>query len=492
MSHERDAQEATMDLATYNPSLDRTSTRGQLEETKKLVQREQAMEMRRTDAEKHLYSDVWTKDPHGGAYRQVGCREGYDALLERPDGSLKDVQPGYERPLTGPTTNFVGNHMTQGAIDLVQSELMQRDPMYQMQKIRNYQCTYRPPKLLQRDVQYLEEPAKVDTLHSYSWRDMGEDIMLAVPVQQLGTEMQEIQMLPKFSEERFDLQLTCQDKRTWRLSLWPLRHRVDPPQCMIKRGTGKIEVLLRKVDPAQSWEELLQRDVVSAPTIKQDLPADMPSLTELRKAVRHQRDNKRPGDGLLYKLPPKIKEAAEQSAGAEDDDVQPVPASLTLDQAMNWAKEKFIQGSYVDCEVYCTWGLKLASVEDVESREVLLLQRAFARSRLGRSKKVVLDCSKALEIVPSSVAAMLQRARAYEEMERFEESLADLQQVVALAPGNALALENRRRVRHLLESSLKLKAQEEQDDSSSGDLRPSIPRPVLPQFENRGKAGAVF
>eukprot|EP00894_Picocystis_sp_ML_P002650 jgi/Pico_ML_1/53167/g3767.t3 len=65
MSHERDAQEATMDLATYNPGLDRTSTRGQLEETKKLVQREQAMEMRKDDAEKHLYSDVWTKDPHG-------------------------------------------------------------------------------------------------------------------------------------------------------------------------------------------------------------------------------------------------------------------------------------------------------------------------------------------------------------------------------------------------------------------------------------------
>ena len=29
---------------------------------------------------------------------------------------------------TGPTSNFVGNHMTQGAIDLVQAELGQKSP----------------------------------------------------------------------------------------------------------------------------------------------------------------------------------------------------------------------------------------------------------------------------------------------------------------------------------------------------------------------------
>lgn len=30
---------------------------------------------------------------------------------------------GYEKVEVGPTTNFVGNHMTQAAIDLVQAEL---------------------------------------------------------------------------------------------------------------------------------------------------------------------------------------------------------------------------------------------------------------------------------------------------------------------------------------------------------------------------------
>ncbi len=42
-----------------------------------------------------------------------GSSTGYDALLQLPDGQTRRVEPGYERPQTGPTTNFVGNHMTQ-------------------------------------------------------------------------------------------------------------------------------------------------------------------------------------------------------------------------------------------------------------------------------------------------------------------------------------------------------------------------------------------
>jgi hypothetical protein len=155
------------------------------------------------------YDCIWTKDAHGGAYRKARCdrerlRElgrsgghadrdefhatnqrgfqrtlcltplqacgeagGYDAVTHLPDGTLIKREPGAWRPanahglyrdsscatgyeggetvITGPTTNFVGNHMTQarccaarctltelgvsppqGAIDLVQSELCVR------------------------------------------------------------------------------------------------------------------------------------------------------------------------------------------------------------------------------------------------------------------------------------------------------------------------------------------------------------------------------
>ena len=75
------------------------------------------------------YPRVWTKDAHGGKYSistGPGARGGYDALEEHPDGTALVIEPGYEKPPTGATTNFVG-HMTQGAIDLAQDALTAPD-----------------------------------------------------------------------------------------------------------------------------------------------------------------------------------------------------------------------------------------------------------------------------------------------------------------------------------------------------------------------------
>jgi hypothetical protein len=50
----------------------------------------------------------------------------------------------------GPTSNFVGNHMTQGAIDLVQAELGQRPSMAKrMQQAQNTVIRAPQPKLLE-------------------------------------------------------------------------------------------------------------------------------------------------------------------------------------------------------------------------------------------------------------------------------------------------------------------------------------------------------
>ena len=74
---------------------------------------------------------VWTAGAHGGKrwgdHGRPGARGGYDALEEHPDGTALVIEPGYEKPPTGATTNFVGNHMTQGAIDLAQDALTAPD-----------------------------------------------------------------------------------------------------------------------------------------------------------------------------------------------------------------------------------------------------------------------------------------------------------------------------------------------------------------------------
>jgi tetratricopeptide (TPR) repeat protein len=121
--------------------------RGVLDE-RWLARRQEAEEKRR-DMEEHYHKNIWTKDPHGGRYRRStgpDARRGYDALEEWKDGSKVEPDLGYEKPQIGPTSNFVGNHMTQGAIDLIQSQLSRKDRAHEAGKLQQYQSMYHPPK----------------------------------------------------------------------------------------------------------------------------------------------------------------------------------------------------------------------------------------------------------------------------------------------------------------------------------------------------------
>ena len=97
---------------------------------------------------------VWDKKAHGGKYYiSTGeKKKGYDALEQTPDGTIIRREPGYEKPQSGYTTNFVGNHMTQGAIDLVQHELTRVDPKMKEERMRRLEeakgIKREPPKLL--------------------------------------------------------------------------------------------------------------------------------------------------------------------------------------------------------------------------------------------------------------------------------------------------------------------------------------------------------
>ncbi|CAK0784952.1 hypothetical protein CVIRNUC_008157 [Coccomyxa viridis] len=142
--------------------------------------REKQMDQRRRDQKEHSHKHIWTKEPHGGRYRDT-FSHGYDALKERPDGKYLKVLPGYERPQCGPTTNFVGNHMTQGAIDLVQMELQPAaDPNVRLLELNPHVDT----KLLALD----STEAASETgpgpqalpVQEYSWQDKGSHIHVRV------------------------------------------------------------------------------------------------------------------------------------------------------------------------------------------------------------------------------------------------------------------------------------------------------------------------
>ena len=136
---------------------------------------------------------------------QCDVRKGYDPLLELPDGRKREVEPGYERPQRGPTTNFVGNHMTQvrrlactaaqhlaglehnskpvlwtwqGAIDMVQMQLGKPDTE-QQQLLAWHDDAVRAPELLSAG------PAAAtllpEAVQSYSWQDHGQHVELHIP-----------------------------------------------------------------------------------------------------------------------------------------------------------------------------------------------------------------------------------------------------------------------------------------------------------------------
>ena len=174
--------------------------------------------------------------PHIVAWLQVNAHQGYDPLIQLPDGSERPVRPpllngtvaaacrqacvhlwcashavrphallraraaptgpqmdlGYERcPKLGPTTNFVGNHMTQGAIDLVQAQLEGAGVEGAAAAVEQGAGIGSSPS------RSSALPTSVASLPPllYRWRDEGSTVRIEVPLgrvlQRLGTSTAE-------------------------------------------------------------------------------------------------------------------------------------------------------------------------------------------------------------------------------------------------------------------------------------------------------------
>jgi hypothetical protein len=147
------------------------------------------------------YPRVWTKDAHGGKYSistGPGARGGYDALEEHPDGTALVIEPGYEKPPTGATTNFVGNHMTQGAIDLAQDALTapDRDREQRLARLERARGTTRgepvsvralPSATRNDDDPSVDVPAvRKIPIERYVWCDEADRVVLTVRARDLG------------------------------------------------------------------------------------------------------------------------------------------------------------------------------------------------------------------------------------------------------------------------------------------------------------------
>lgn len=338
-----------------------------------LIDQEARLQQLRADREAHAHRQIWTKLPHGGPYRKVGracavrhrCRpyqpsnmlrrlvaassvflhpalisashrahapwqvdagRGRDPLLTLPDGTLRTIEPGYEpRKKAGPTTNFVGNHMTQGAIDLVQAELEQTESG---SNTRRLQGGGGGAMLLLQPVSV--EPvarvvSNVQAISSYRWRDSGTEVVLEILLKELqqsdGTRADgtALSVACMFGPSSLQLNIRGGDGTSWHLRIAALFHMVLPTRCFCA-----AEELVTLPKPDQDGDAALPAncDVLAAASdglceavlqlppscatllvrlVKADASLEWTSLTSaaVGAASQHSGSGSRPGPNLV-------------------------------------------------------------------------------------------------------------------------------------------------------------------------------------------------
>ena len=441
------------------------------------------------------YPSVWTKDPHGGPYRidkGPGASKGYDALEQKSDGTLIERPAGYEKPQSGPTTNFVGNHMTQGAIDLVQYELTKIDPNQELRRQRLIDARgidFKPPALLSVTQEASSTVGMRQKIESFSWYDDSDTIRISVPISTLGevdcsdasltcTETSALIEIPKAMLSESNV------KDTYVLHLKRLFSTIDPDKSRCGVEKQNLVIHLAKNDSETPWKTLeigldAMRALPTQPSASSDVATTQPNidLRTLRCQVISAREGKLASNLMWLKS---------QTDGAieEEDGLEFIPAN----EAVRSVQMYMNAGDYSSALVAASCGLMDANI-NLNDKIDLLMQRAKVHVQIGALKAAVSDYDEVIKIEPS-LMVLIQSATIYEQLEDYEGALEVYANALQLDSSCSKVHSAVRRVKRLLEQKNIDKAEAKQRKTDDGNK--SVPRPCLPQFENRGKAGACF
>ena len=475
------------------------------------------------------YPRVWTKDAHGGAYKismGPGAKSGYDALEEKPDGTALVIEPGYEKPPTGATTNFVGNHMTQGAIDLAQDALTAPDPDREARLERLEQArgaTRLPPVQLhalpstEKEIDVALRPAKKTPIERYTWSDTETAVTITIKACDLSTERVPMQYpslvlgtsnandaptnlfsleIPKSKEtnDAFALILTLHaDTHPTNFTLYH-DHDTDSGYT--------IKITLQKVTP-QLW-----------PALKTSLPLALlenntkykmqppPDLAALRRKIIQRREG-----ALADRLPWRTNSPplALGEGGSSDQTVNGAVSDEAEDKkedpttAFVGGTECAARGAYAEAVERFTNGLR-TSPDDAH----LLSARAKARRNLGSIRDAICDFSAARVALTgdddSTLAAFMDATLALGECrmecEQYHAATGDFQEALRVSPKSFPASEGLRRARQLERRAGEVADLERERAATSaarGDVTgPRFVRPGMARFEDRGKSGKPF
>ena len=454
---------------------------------------------------------MWSKDPHGGAYKissGPGASGGYDALAQRPDGTVIAVEPGYERPAIGPTTNFVGNHMTQGAIDLAQGELTRADPDADRRRERldfARGTTREPPQLLSKmtvriDDEHANRHRSSRPVERYAWRDAPDSIVVTVRVADLPDSADVAAAVATFESTRFALDVPLPDgsKATLTIHLSGKLNRRD----VSTRATPIAERFARasssRPRPRARGARFAGSSSASIlPDAKDDArsPPTPSDLAAIRRRLIEQREGR-----LAAGLPWRLEGSKPKNALAAPTAHRPdISSTRDADAAVAAAAEAASRGDHFETDAWCTRALELAN--DSEPANVVVAARALAARERAESLGMLADAredhSRAIALGAlddrDAFTCAFARGRCASRLERHDDARVDFELALRLNPSSVPASEAlseaRRATRRDAETRRADRARAAERPEANA---PRFARPGMPQFDNRGKSGAAF
>jgi tetratricopeptide (TPR) repeat protein len=458
---------------------------------------------------------------------QLDYKTGYDAL-EMPYGVAVQPEIGYEKPQSGPTTNFVGNHMTQGAIDLVQAQLSQEDRAHRLLKAQQYDAMYTKPKLMASSANAaLSTPECTSTsivpvsriwtpVQQFRWTDKGGYIQIKVPPPtNKATKGCTISFSAQPRQVRVEMSWSCHGvgghSVDWVFGINQTFAEIDVNRCMCVQASQTEDVVIRlhKTEGSPEWLQLEAPASLVCLTGhggSTTVAEEAERLAKLRKAIRQQRQNKKPLDGKLYDVEVMERPLAETPLVSTAPDTEDGASQAQVIEACERAREYAKNGDYAQAATGYTWAIvRLEVCDDGATKAGCLLELGQCQQELGDLSGALTSFNIALEASARSswskeqrIELLIKRASLGEQMEHFEQAVRDYREVCRLDQASRIGLLGTARVQKSLQLGTKVRTEEERLSGQDGELagrRPlpkSVPRPSMPAFRNRGKSGKPF
>jgi tetratricopeptide (TPR) repeat protein len=537
---------------------------------------------------------VWDKKAHGGKYYiSTGeKKKGYDALEQTPDGTIIKREPGYEKPQSGHTTNFVGNHMTQGAIDLVQHELTRVDPKMKEERMRRLEeakgIKREPPKLLKveknkKKVLMIGDREKGDTddgeeeeegrspenrvinIDRYTWEDRDGEIFVRLQHDEKLMDLKSAQLEIQ-NERSFTVSIKSKEERdkVYVLSVTCLFDAIVREKSCMLTTAKSLRVTLVKTEVGKAWKRLSSSEssensmlrLHNAPdgkvkekgiVIINNNNSNNINLRDLRAEVIKFRD----GNLAPKFTPSKTPEEIENELDAQINDVSTPMEFASLKEAMQSCDHFESSGDHANAiksfssalfflRFFTSSSSPPASEDGSEDTTTLeegdkstttttmevkimdcLRRRAKANVLLGKTRNATKDYAEAIQegkkllssLSSSSNATSsaindkeadatkkilsdlyFERGNAYEQVEKYAEAVDDYKRALKTGGNDtkvSMALTRASKL-HFQRDIERKEIEKKRPKNDNENSLPSLPRPGMKQFENRGKAGACF